>query len=543
MDGSGTPRPLPAGTGSGASLRSRWAKPITWVGAALVLLVALFARAEDLDGGVMSPDDGWFLRSARSEQLTGGIDPVQWLQQDKEWFKILVEDFGRAELPLTFQHSYLHQLVTRYSIRLGWIVGFGHVAALRLDQAFFGALTALLVFLWLRRIAPEEPLIALAGGALMAVQMGHVAVSRSGWGQAACTFFLIWMITIAWKMHTTAGERDTGKLVRGALGIAATSVVAYGFHEMATVYTLVLAVIVVLQFAKAPNGTARWPWFSRRVLFGLLGCVPVGALTLVLLFYSEYAQNTWFTSPYANQFTWLEIRTLSAKFLWKNAIFAQSGWPVLALAPIGLVGAFTRDMRWLIWLVLWAVLPTLLLFLKFENPSLARIYLPVFVILVVLAAEGLGVLWALGRSRGGRAVADAIAIGAIGWCAVSTYATFMAGPTHPLFVRGVHGDLPEGVHPLGTFQPIARALRELAPTEPVAIEFTYGPAFRVLDMGLPAEFVPLLQRIEDGRPPKLLIGPRREVEPAHLTSHGGLYELRAADTYDMLGLYVLGDKQ
>lgn len=543
MDGSGTPRPLPAGTGSWASLGPRWAKPITWVGLALVLLVALFVRTEDLDGGIMSPDDGWFLRSARADQLTGGVDPIQWIHEDHEWVGILAEDFGRAESPRTFQHSYLHQLVTRYAVRAGSILGFGHVAALRLDQALFGALTALLVFLWLRRIAPEEPLIALSGAALLAVQVGHVALSRSGWGQAACTFFLIWMIMIAWRMHTTAGEGDTGKLVRGAAGIALTSVIAYGFHEMATVYTLVLAVIVVLQFAKAPNGTSRWPWFSRRVLFGLLGCVPVGALTLVLLFYSEYAQNTWFTSPYGHAYSWLEVRTLSAKYLWKIGVFAQIGWPVLALAPIGLAGAFTRDMRWLIWLVLWAVLPTLLLFLKFENPSLVRIYLPVFVILVILAAEGLGVLWALGRSRGGRAFADAIAFLAIGWCAVSTYATFMAGPSHPLFERGVHGDLPEGVHPRGTFQPIAEALAQLAPTEPVAIDFVYGPAFRVLDLGLPAEFVSMHGRRTEGNLPRLLIGPRRDVESSGLTSNGGPYELRATDTYHMLGLYVLGSGQ
>ncbi|MFT7076938.1 MAG: hypothetical protein ACJA0P_002956 [Planctomycetota bacterium] len=491
----------------------------------------------------MSPDDGWFLRSARSDQLTTGVDPLRWIRQDKEWLGILAEDFGRAEAPKTFQHSYLHQLAIRYSVRAGWILGFGQITALRLDQAVFGALTALLVFLWLRRMAPEEPLIALSGGALMALQVGHVAVSRSGWGQAACTFFLIWMIMIAWKMHTTAGERDTKKLLRGAGGIAATSVVAYGFHEMATVYTLVLAVIVLLQFSSAPNGTSRWPWLSRRVLFGLLGCVPVGVLTLTLLFFSEYAQNTWFSSPYANQFSWLEIRTLSAKFLWKNELFAQIGWPVMVLAPIGLVGAFTRSMRWLIWLVLWAVLPTLLLFLKFENPSLTRIYLPVFVILVVLAAEGLGVLWALGRHRAARAVADAVAIGAIGWCAVSTYATFTAGPDHPLFVRGVHGDIPEGVHPRDPFTPIAIALSALQPTEPVAVDFAYGPAFRVLDMSLPAEFVSLNDRINAGNPPQLLLAPRRLIEPGRLTSAGGPYVLHATDTYNMTGLYVLGTDQ
>ncbi len=543
MYGQGTPRPLPAGTGSGATPPERWRKPILWLGTLLILAIALCARGYDLDGGRMSPDDGWFLRSARSQDLTSGIEPAEWVKQDVEWGKVLVEDFGRAEAPRTFQHSYVHQLAIRYGVRAGWIVGFGHVAALRVDQAVLGALTALLVLLWLRRVAPDEPLIALAGAGFVAVQTGHVAVSRSGWGQAACTFFLIWMMMIAWKMHTTAGEGDTRRLIRGSIGIAVTSLLAYGFHEMATVYTLILAVIVLLQFSKSPNGTSRWPWQSRRVAFGLAACIPVGLLTLMLLFYSEYARNTWFSTPYSHHYTWLQIREFSASFLWKSSIFAQIGWPVLGLAAIGAAGAFARDMRWLIWLVLWAVLPTLLLFLKFENPSLARIYLPVFVVLCVLAAEGLGVLWAVTRHRGARAVADAVAVGALAWCGTVTYATFVDGPEHPLFVRGVHGDIPDGVHPLGSFEPIAQAILGKAPTEPVAVDFVYGSLFRVLDLRVPAEFVSLNTRLQEGRPPRLILAPRRVMDPSHTAGKGGNYSLVAADTYDMLGLYELGEGQ
>ncbi len=539
MHGQGTPRPLPAGTGSGASLSGRWRKPIVWLGALLILGIALISRGYDLDGGRMSPDDGWFLRSARCEDLAGGVKPAQWFKEDVEWGKILIEDFGRADAPRTFQHSYLHQLLIRYAVRTGRVVGFGHVAALRVDQAIFGAFTALLVLLWLRRIAPNEPLIALAGGAFVALQTGHVALSRSGWGQAACTFFLVWMMMIAWKMHTTAGEHDTGKLIRGSLGIALTSLLAYGFHEMATVYTLILAVIVVLQFPKSPNGTSRWPWRSRRVAFGLAACVPVGLLTLMLLFFSEYARGTWFSSPYGHDYTWLEVRRYAVALLWKLSIFAQVGWPILGLALVGAAGAFARDMRWFIWLVLWAVLPTLLLFLQFENPSLARIYLPVFIVLCILAAEGLGLLWAVCRHRGARVVAHTVAIAALSWCGTVTYATFAAGSGHPLFIRGVHGNLPEGVHPLGTFDPIGAALLDLAPSEPVAVDFTYGSFFRMLDRRVPAEFVSLRLRRKEGRPPRLLIAPRSEMEPDRMVGPGGTYALVASDTYDMLGLYQL----
>ena len=543
MYGQGTPRPLPAGTGSGATPPERWGGPILWLGALLIIVIALCVRGYDLDGGRLSPDDGWFLRSARSQDLTPGIKPAEWIKQDKEWGKLLVEDFGRAEAPRTFQHSYLHQLAIRYGVRAGWIVGFGHVAALRVDQAVLGALTALLVLLWLRRVAPNEPLIALAGAGFVAVQTGHVAVSRSGWGQAACTFFLIWMMMIAWKMHTTAGERDTGKLIRGSLGIVVTSLLAYGFHEMATVYTLILAVIVLLQFSKAPNGTSRWPWKSRRVAFGLVACIPVGLLTLMLFFYSEYAKDTWFSSPHFSNYSWREVRKFAAMLLWRSSIFAQIGWPILALAAIGAAGAFARDMRWLIWLVLWAVLPTLLLFLKFENPSLARIYLPVFVVLCVLAAEGLGVLWAVGRHRGARAVADAVALGSLAWCGTVTYATFIEGPSHPLFVRGVHGDIPDGQHPLGSFEPIGKVILSRAPTEPVAVDYTYGSLFRLLDLRVPAEFVSLKTRLIEGRPPRLIVAPRRMMEPGHVSEKGGNYKLVTADGYDMLGLYERGEGQ
>ena len=324
------------------------------------------------------------------------------------------------------------------------------------------------------------------------------------------------------------------------MGIAVTSVLSYGFHEMATVYTFILAIIVLLQFAKSPNGTSRWPWKSRRVAFGLLACVPVGALTLLLIFYSEYARNTWFSSPYGHEFSWLEVRKYSALLLWDQSIFGQIGWPVLGLAVVGAAGAFTRDMRWFIWLVLWAVLPTLLMFLKFENPSLARIYLPVFVVLCILAAEGLGVLWAITRHRGARAVADAIAIGALAWCATVTYATYVAGPSHPLFIRGVHGDLPPDTHPLGSFRPIEESLRHLKPTEPVGVDFVYGPLFRVLDIGIPAQFLPFNTRLEEGRPPQLIIAPRRMMEPHYMGPEKGSYGLIVSDTYNLLGLYAHG---
>jgi hypothetical protein len=222
-------------------------------------------------------------------------------------------------------------------------------------------------------------------------------------------------------------------------------------------------------------------------------------------------------------------------------VLRQISWPILLLAVVGVAGAFTRDMRWLIWLALWIVLPSALLFLRFNYPNLARIYLPVDVMIVVLAAEGLGVLWGIARTRVTVALADAVCVAAIGWCAAVTWSTVIVGPAAPLFVRAVHHPLPEGVHPNGPFHDIAVTLRARAPVEPVGIAFDLGPMFRVLDLGFPARFVELDALPEGEAPPELVIAPRRLMEsPAsgRMQANGGPYALAARDSYDKLGLYV-----
>jgi len=526
----------PAGTGSGASVSATWLLPA----AIAIVLVALFLRGKGLDQGRMSPDDGEFLWSAQIHKIDPYGGPGTWVEEDRGWGADLVDDFSKDEGRFTYPHGYLHQLSIRYATRLGARAGFGRVTALRLDQAVFGALTALLVLLWLRRVAPREPLVAIAGGALMAVQLGHVLVSRSGWGQAACTFFLMWMIAIAWRMYAEAGERDTRALFRGALGITLTSLAAYGFHEMATVYTFVLALLVALLFRSGPDGVRLAPWRSRRVAFGLAGCIPVGALTVGLLFFSEFARAKWFSSSLDATYGWWQRRELAFTYLLDVvALPRQVSFPVIGLAVLGLAGALTRDAKWLLWLVAWATLPTLLLFLRFNFPELARIYLPVDVILVVLAAEGLGVFWTVAQGRAGRALADGTAALAVAWCGLVTWSTIFVGPEAPLHVTAVHHPLPEGAHPAGTFDDIAITLRGSEITEPVAVAFVWGPLFRILDLGIPAELVELDALPEGSPPPRLVVAPRRSMEAGgRMRAQGGPYELAARDRYDHLGLYV-----
>ena len=125
-----------------------------------------------------------------------------------------------------------------------------------------------------------------------------------------------------------------------------------------------------------------------------------------------------------------------------------------------------------------------------------------------MAAEGLGVLWGLARTRIEVALADGVAVCAIVWCAAVTHSTIAVGPSSPLFVRAVHHPLPEGAHPADSFADIATTLRRIAPTEPIGVAFVFGPAYRALDLGFEARFVQMLSLIHISEPTRQLASSR-----------------------------------
>ena len=205
--------------------------------------------------------------------------------------------------------------------------------------------------------------------------------------------------------------------------------------------------------ARARRARASLRGAHRRVAWGLAACIPVGALTVGLLFFSEFARDKWFSSSLDATYGWWQRRELAFGYLLDVvAVPRQISIPVLALALLGLAGALTRDAKWLVWLVAWAVVPTLLLFLRFNFPELARIYLPVDVILVVLAAEGLGLLWTVARGRLGGALADGTAALAVVWCGLVTWSTLFVGP-------GAAPPCPRGPPPSPRGRPSRRLLR------------------------------------------------------------------------------------
>lgn len=516
---------------------SRATRVGTIVGALVVLALALVLRVRDLDSGRMSPDDGEFLHSARVHELAPTRDLARGVREDVAWAGMLAEDFGRVEGRSSFQHSYLHQLAIRWAWRLGGTIGIGRVSALRLDQALLGALTALLVFVWLRRAAPREPLVAWVGGALIATQLLHVHTSRTGWGQAGCTFFLVLMYALAWRMRDVP-ERAVGRLRWYTSLIALVSVAAYGFHEMASVYVAALALIVTVEFGDGDDGRRHWPWRSRRTWYGLAACAPVGALTVALLLASEYAQQTWFSDDLL-QLGWLETRRLTLTYFAQVGMAQQLGLAVLVLAPIGFVGAVLRDARYARWMALVAFVPTAVLFLKFNNPSLPRIYLPIGVFLCMFAAEGIAVLAALARTRWTRAAVDALAVSAVALGAVTSWNTLLAPASAPLHVAGLHragGEpMPEPRRPL---HPLLEALRGLprAPEEPVGVGWVWGPVYRLCDASIPAVVVDTATPSETW--PRNVIAPLTSMAGGgRLQSDGGPWAIVAVDRTGQFGLF------
>ncbi len=530
-----------AAAGIGLRPRAEGPRRATFALCALaVLLVALFLRLSALDSGALSGDDGEILHSARIHQLTPSRDLGAALREDRAWFRELAEDLGRHPERTTYQHGYLHQLAVRWAWRLGGTFGVGRVTALRIDQALLGALTALLIVLWVRRRLPAEPWVALAAGAFVATQVAHVALSRTGWSQVGCTFFLLAAMALALRMRDMPEDRHL-PLLRVALAIALCTVLAYGFHEMATVYTAALGLIVLLEFHRDSLGRARWPWRSRRVWYGALACVPVGLMTVGLLLYSEYARVTWFDQGLSG-LTWWGAREAALAYFAGAELPAQLGWFVLALAPIGFVGAVLRDMAWARWLALWCVIPTAVLFLRFNYPHLVRIYLPAAVLLAVFAAEGLGVLYALVRGAVARRGVVALGLAAVTFAGLASWQTMHAPASAPLHVAGVHMVGRELAEPRRPLTPLFEALGAPADANrggAVGVRTDrLDPLFRLLDAGYSAELFDPRWELE--RWPKRVIGVlqlmRKEQRDA---AQGGPYQLLAEDRRGVLGLYEL----
>ena len=511
-------RPAPSGPGTRAGIRPAWIVP----GVLIALVVALFLRGKNLDGARLLADETAALHQANALELEGTINPARWVREDFWWLARIHDENRTAASPT----GPLHGVLTRVFVRAGQGLGFkfSRVAAVRLDAVLFGALTVLLLVLILRRVAPAEPLVALAGGGLAAVQLGAVLVARTGTGETGAAFFVLAMFATGWWMYRTAGEHQLGRLFAGALGLALTSLLAYGFDSQSILYPATLGVLVLLLFRTSPpDDASKWPWFSRRVLFGLLGLVPVLIVNTSGLLDGASAAD----APGAL----LALRAVSV--------------PVLLFALIGLGGALTRDATWLIWLIMWIALPIALFQVMTPGGGTLGNFLPVLYALVLLGAEGMGALWTISRTRVSGAFSDAAIVGAVLWCAAVTWTTVFGAPSSQLFVHEAHGDLPANAGPMETFYDIQASVDQVRATDPdasVEVILDEGPRFRLADRGIEAAYSSTLDGLaQQARTSSMLIVPREAMEDERarlVQSHGGPWVMKAQDRHRRLGLYV-----
>lgn len=387
----------PAGPGTRAAVGAYW----FWPGLLIVMVVGLLVRGEALGAKALTPVEQVHVEAAGLRGLESSGSPFDWLADDASWARrTLRRPVGDA--PPAPATPVLHGVAARLGTRVGLKAGIDIAAALRLLSLAFGAGCIFVVALLLRSVSPNEPLVALTGAAFTAVQLGAVTASRTGTGEHVAAFFLLVMIYGAWRLYGEVGERHTAALLAYGTLIAVSSCLALGFDPSARDYGAILAGAGVLLFRTGPNGVSNWPWYSRRTWTVLVALAPMAALVWLGLGDGEPRRVA--IGPM------LHARLAS--------------WPVLILLPLGLAGAFTRDIRWLIWLVLWAFVPALLGAAgPFRwTPSYAH-YLAIDMVCIALAAEGAGVLWGLARHRVSGAFADAAAAGAVLWMSIVTWAT------------------------------------------------------------------------------------------------------------------------
>lgn len=520
--------------------------------ALLVLVLALgsFLRLRDLDAYRASADEGNYLFSARIQRLERDTDLAARLTEDAEW-----------AWPKYYPHSFAHQLAARWA----WRFGAGAVSSIRLDSAILGVLTALVAFSFVARVLRPDG--ARAGGrrgtegagALLAasvVALGclHVWYARTGWGQSGCTFFYALYALQGYALF--ARERTLGGDALLAAGMAATSLAAYGWHEMIVVHVGGMGIFVLVHhvlggagfegcgLAALPRTLAR----SRKAWLALLSALPIVAL-FSALFFDPFARAHWidFERTEGGGFVLNLERIL--RFLFPLVhVERQITYPVLALALAGLVSLFRRDrfaFRYLV-TALVASCATFLLFYK--DAGLVRIYLPTACVLAVLAGVGLASVFptALGRARRAGALAAALLLAA--WMAATSWQTLFGVEGDPFFARVFHA--PDGYDLVdakdshrASFELLHARLRpgewvgvHAKPVDAGAIAGEFSVLFQLMDEGIPAK--PFTYQLPPREWPRFVMGLATEMESGRRTlGSGGPYGRIALDAFERFGLY------
>ncbi len=518
--------------------RSARANALWWCALALVVGVAAWFRMHDVSSFRIGPDDGSYLHSARVHQLERGGNPVEWIRDDVAWAQELARLYDQPTE--TYQHSYLHQLTARWLYRMGA----GAVASLRYSSALLGTLTVLFVAWFARRLLPDRRWLALLAAAFVAASPLHAFLSRTGWGQAGFTCWYLAFLVYAHRALIARPEPSARSLRLAALGMIATSVLAYGWHEGVVPYVAGTA-LVALAAPWIRGGTSRGEtWSARTVLTSrrtwtyVAGASVVGAFT-VALFFSQFAREYWLTAQgrAPKDMPWLEIkgRTLANIFA-EQRLDLMLTWPLVVLALLGAAWLRRTDRTAFRWLAANAIAAPLLLFFAFGDAFLIRAYLPSLVLLLVLSA--CGVVWF--AERFGHAAGALVGSGVLALTAATTWQTSFGAHLGPVFVQKLYDQTNQLDH-RHVDEPLYDLLvRERAQGEIVAVVADKACIFKLQDRGITAREIDLgaLPAQPETTWPVWLVGVASYFERSpYYAANGGPYDLRAKDAVGRHGLY------
>jgi hypothetical protein len=455
---------------------------------ALIVVAAFWLRTRDIESFFAGPDEGSYLHSALVHELPRGFDPLRWVREDVAWVKHLADHY--REETVTYQHSYVHQWVTRYLYRSGC----GAIESLRLSTAITGTLTVLFAWWFFAKVAPARRRVGLLAAALVAFAPFHVFYSRTGWGQIGCSAFYLVYATFLYRVLVVIPDGDSRALRRAGFGMLVASLLAFGWHEGVAPYIVGSGIVVVLAPLLFPRASPSGGWLAQsvrspRTWTYAWSAIPVGAATLALALWSPFAQKYWFNTEGRAGLGWWDLKTASFVNLFDaQRVDLQLGWIPMALALFGWISLRRRDRALARYLVASALAGSAILFVGFGDAFLARIYMPAFVLLLVLAAEGLHAsAQALAMRLGHLAGATLVAL-VLGLLAAISWMTSFGRVENPLFVQRLYAQTSKGLlDHRHVDEPIrAHLLADKKPGERVGVFGDKAAIFRLQDVGIEA---------------------------------------------------------
>lgn len=510
-----------------------------WLLFAATIAFAFYVRTRDIEAFFVGPDDGSYLHSARVHELARGGNPVRWIEEDVAWARFLAHNY--SDTVLTYQHSYLHQFVTRYLFRFGC----GSLQAVRLSTAITGTLTVMFVAWFFTTMFPRRRSLAWMAAALVAVSPLHVFYSRTGWGQIGFTAFYFVYATLLYRVLVVIPNDDRRAFRRCGWGMLAASLLAYGYHEGVALFVVGSALVAfAAPWLFARDGVDS-KFLSRRTWTCVWAAAPVGALTLALALFSSFAKEKWFNplgTAGVTSYWDLKRLTIENLFLSQRPDLMLT-WVVIVLAVIGGVAMWHERGTLAKYWVATAIAGTLVTFFLFGDANLLRAYMPVYLITIVFAAFGLEHVAQFAAARLGAiagCVATAIVIATL---TCTTWTTLFGQVASPFFIQHFYvqgkGNTLDYRH---VDENIRAYLREhKKPDERVAVFGDKCMQFRLFDVGVesredyiegPRETWPtwVVGRID---------GARGFGASKFPVARGGPYELVMQDTIARFALYKI----